>query len=400
MDSPITSLSLSPAMDILVTTHVEKRGLYTWANGLIFGTTDAIEASETPISIKIPDMSLADLHHEKTSRRDSQRNAMLQHSSMTPAHQESPTSSDNSSEGNHHRVNLSDDASTSSGSELDDTMDIESDEKVSMNERDAHVLTGTAPVAPDMVTLSMLPRSQWLNLVHIDTIKTRNKPIEPPKKPEAAPFFLPTVAGVNAGRDPVFAVADPGSDDDRIARRAAAAWGDDDDTIIQEEDQQQVDATENQLKGNTTGRDDGISRVRKSTSGMNAHHLSSLLETYTKQKQWRPLLEHLASLSPSQLDIQLRSLDLSEEGEDHETDMLNFLSFLSDAIASDTHFEFLQALLRAFILIHGESIAQSPKIQEQAQLVEEQTHKAWTRLEHALQHTLCVIGILGSMQQT
>eukprot|EP00889_Picochlorum_renovo_P002480 jgi/Picre1/29510/NNA_004896.t1 len=142
---------------------------------------------------------------------------------------------------------------------------MESNDTVSMNDRDAHVLTGTAPVAPDMITLSMLPRSQWLNLVHIDTIKTRNKPIEPPKKPEAAPFFLPTVAGVNAGRDPVFAVPDPdshGSDDDvRIAQRAAAAWGDDDDTIVQEEDQQQDDAGENKDAGNKKEDD---SRVRKS----------------------------------------------------------------------------------------------------------------------------------------
>ena len=397
MDSPITSLSLSPAMDVLVTTHVEKRGLYTWANGLIFGTTDAIEASDTPISIKIPDMSSADIQHDKASRRDSQRSTMLQHSSMPPSHQEStPTASDNSSEEIRHRVDLSDDASISSESELDDAMDTESNDKVSMNERDANVLTGTAPVAPAMITLSMLPRSQWLNLVHIDTIKTRNKPIEPPKKPEAAPFFLPTVAGANAGRDPVFAVPNPdshGSDDDGIAQLAAAAWGDDNDTIIQEKDQQQDDA------GHKKGREED-SRVRKSKPGKDGHLLSSLLETYAQHKTWKPLLIHLTTLSPSQLDIQLRSLDLSDEGEDHETDMLNFLSFLSDAIASDTHFEFLQALLRAFILIHGESIAQYPKIQERAQLVEEQTHKAWTRLEQALQHTLCMIGILGSMQQT
>lgn len=322
---------------------------------------------------------------------------MLQHSSMPPSHQEStPTASDNSSEEIRHRVDLSDDASISSESELDDAMDTESNDKVSMNERDANVLTGTAPVAPAMITLSMLPRSQWLNLVHIDTIKTRNKPIEPPKKPEAAPFFLPTVAGANAGRDPVFAVPNPdshGSDDDGIAQLAAAAWGDDNDTIIQEKDQQQDDA------GHKKGREED-SRVRKSKPGKDGHLLSSLLETYAQHKTWKPLLIHLTTLSPSQLDIQLRSLDLSDEGEDHETDMLNFLSFLSDAIASDTHFEFLQALLRAFILIHGESIAQYPKIQERAQLVEEQTHKAWTRLEQALQHTLCMIGILGSMQQT
>lgn len=36
---------------------------------------------------------------------------------------------------------------------------------------------------------------QWHNLVHLDAIKARSKPVQPPKKPEAAPFFLPTLAG-------------------------------------------------------------------------------------------------------------------------------------------------------------------------------------------------------------
>lgn len=54
-----------------------------------------------------------------------------------------------------------------------------------------------APLAPALVTLSLLPRSQWHNLVHLDAIKARSKPVQPPKKPEAAPFFLPTVAGAS-----------------------------------------------------------------------------------------------------------------------------------------------------------------------------------------------------------
>ena len=77
-----------------------------------------------------------------------------------------------------------------------------------------------------MITMSMLPRSQWLGMIHIDSIKTRNKPIEPPKKPEAAPFFLPPAAGVNAGRDPVFISEE---DRARVRKAAAAAWGDKDD---------------------------------------------------------------------------------------------------------------------------------------------------------------------------
>lgn len=106
-----------------------------------------------------------------------------------------------------------------------------------------HAPGSPAALSPDLVTLALLPRSQWQGLVHLDAIKVcvkthaalclcsarvqlprscvlrqclracpammgrlcvqeRNKPIEPPKKPAQAPFFLPTVPGLE--RDPVF----------------------------------------------------------------------------------------------------------------------------------------------------------------------------------------------------
>jgi U3 small nucleolar RNA-associated protein 21 len=34
-----------------------------------------------------------------------------------------------------------------------------------------------------------------MNLLSLEHIKKRNKPIQPPKKPELAPFFLPTIEG-------------------------------------------------------------------------------------------------------------------------------------------------------------------------------------------------------------
>ncbi|CAI5466272.1 unnamed protein product [Closterium sp. Yama58-4] len=46
---------------------------------------------------------------------------------------------------------------------------------------------------PGLISRAMLPRSQWVNLVMLDVIKERNRPIQPPKKPEQAPFFLPSV---------------------------------------------------------------------------------------------------------------------------------------------------------------------------------------------------------------
>ena len=39
--------------------------------------------------------------------------------------------------------------------------------------------------------------SKWQNLLKYDVIKEKNKPREPPKAPKLAPFFIPTIAGID-----------------------------------------------------------------------------------------------------------------------------------------------------------------------------------------------------------
>lgn len=36
--SPVTSLALSPSMELLATAHVNRRGVYLWSNQLLFGS--------------------------------------------------------------------------------------------------------------------------------------------------------------------------------------------------------------------------------------------------------------------------------------------------------------------------------------------------------------------------
>ena len=50
-------------------------------------------------------------------------------------------------------------------------------------------------LSAEMMTLSLVPRSRWQTLLHLDLIKQRNKPTEAPKAPEKAPFFLPSTSG-------------------------------------------------------------------------------------------------------------------------------------------------------------------------------------------------------------
>lgn len=387
MESPITSFSLAPAMDVLVTTHTEKVGLYTWANELIFGSLENIVASNKPISAKLPRVSSK--HGSKLGQGKEQTDKhvrMLKHSAEAGEQREESSSS--SLVSSDIQQESSDDGSPSD-SDHEETDEIGT---VSITGRDQDVLDGKIPVAPKMITLSMLPRSQWLNLVHIDSIKSRNKPIEPPKKPEAAPFFLPTVSGANAGRDPVFDIQTQ-EEEERIAKDAAAAWGGDSDDDGPVAEQTRIHRSKDTTLATLPGKD-----------------LSVLLQTYHTQKTWKPVLEFLKSISPSKLDMQLRSLDLeapmptNELSVDLKEDGLNlmetFLTFLADAISSDTDFEFLQALLRAFILIHGDTLAQNEHMKGVAKTVQEETHRAWVRIRKNLAHTQCLVGLLGSMHQT
>lgn len=42
----------------------------------------------------------------------------------------------------------------------------------------------------ELLTLSLTPRARWQTILNLENIRQRNKPVQPPEKPKAAPFFL------------------------------------------------------------------------------------------------------------------------------------------------------------------------------------------------------------------
>ena len=442
MESPITSLSLAPAMDVLVTTHVERRGIYAWANELIFGALESITASAKPIVARLPVSSSEQRRLEEAGGgRGGIRSGMLVHSALHDVRAEDAKGAEDD-DSDDESLSLSLDLSEDSD-DVDDVDGVEDaetpcekteddyDENAmslaapTISARDQQVLAGKAPVAPAMITMSMLPRSQWLNMIHIDSIKTRNKPIEPPKKPEAAPFFLPTATGVNAGRDPVFMSEE---DHERVRKAAAAAWGDEEDESVGGEEGEDCRGEQNGM-ATVAQADPHVTRVR-TVNGKGASNaangtdtgnlpdsLASLLDAYQANKTWRPVLGYIKSIAPSKLDVQLRSLDEFEfdyarsdeadrESYDDEEDDLHagsreswhrirtFMLFLADAISSSTDFEFLQALLRAFILIHGDIVIKHKALKDIAEIIERKTAASWNRIRGKLQRTQCIVGLL------
>jgi U3 small nucleolar RNA-associated protein 21 len=66
-------------------------------------------------------------------------------------------------------------------------------EDESENIQDSAPVESLDQLSSDMMTLSLVPKSRWQTLLHLDLIKQRNKPTEAPKVPEKAPFFLPSL---------------------------------------------------------------------------------------------------------------------------------------------------------------------------------------------------------------
>jgi U3 small nucleolar RNA-associated protein 21 len=179
LGAPVTALSMSPCMDLLVTTHVGRVGLYLWANRpLYLGTAAAAAAAmgaaaaageAAVVDIRMPSVSDAVTHREEGMEEGAGGAVEVDEEHTTAVH--------------------------------------EVEQMVAQLQGDGEAVDerGALPVAAGVVTLAKVPKSQWQSLMHLDTIKQRNKPILPPTKPQAAPFFLPTVGSVSG--ETVFDVA-------------------------------------------------------------------------------------------------------------------------------------------------------------------------------------------------
>ncbi|KAG9353652.1 hypothetical protein JZ751_011774 [Albula glossodonta] len=135
VDAAVVSITMSPTGDFLASSHVDSLGIYLWSNKTLCSMVSLrpLPSDYEPTVVTLPGTCpVQDVDDED-----------------------------------------------------DDTPSDEMIEYVSPEQLDEQ-----------LVTLSLLPESRWKNLLNLDIIKKRNKPKEPPKVPKAAPFFIPTVAGL------------------------------------------------------------------------------------------------------------------------------------------------------------------------------------------------------------
>jgi U3 small nucleolar RNA-associated protein 21 len=295
-ESVCCALSLSPTGEYLATCHQDRRGVFLWANKAVY---------QQHLSLKpLP------LDFEPTI-------ATLPQSSCAADGAQS----------------------------VNDIGEIEIDDDDESGVEESKPIK--EQISPEMVTLSGLPPPRWAQLPDMDLIRLRNKPKEPPKKPKAAPFFLPTVATLQGFDFNAPVEVDDGGERSRLltAKR----------TMLES-------ATNFGLR---------------------------VIDADTVDKR-RQAFDALKAMGPAAIDLELRALP--------EHSLMNFLQMLAEVVGLRTDFELAQAYLAAFLKIHRDVLWSLDNVQLLPVLRElsEAQKSAWDALDEIMVENLGVIQWLKS----
>mmetsp|Transcript_33258 Transcript_33258/g.67529 ORF Transcript_33258/g.67529 Transcript_33258/m.67529 type:complete len:140 (+) Transcript_33258:3-422(+) len=105
-------------------------------------------------------------------------------------------------------------------------------------------------------------------------------------------------------------------------------------------------------------------------------------------------IEHLAGLNPSAIDLELRSLDVSNGG----AELALFVAMLQSELQTARNFELVQAYLAAFLRVHSDVIPSLPALQEPLIRLRDTERAMWLKLKGKMQKVLCLVGALSNMQ--
>ncbi|KEZ41098.1 WD domain-containing protein [Scedosporium apiospermum] len=227
-------------------------------------------------------------------------------------------------------------------------------------EEDAESVDEPAVIVPDvdqlsteMTTLSLVPKSRWQTLLHLDLIKQRNKPKEAPKLPEKAPFFLPSLSGKGSGAP-----------------------------------KQIEDAAKNE------GSEESRSRILKvEMAARQEETFTTKLLAGAARGNYDDFIDHLKSLPPSAADLELRSLSADDP---EKNELLYFIRALTSRLESRKDYELTQAWMTVFLRLHFDVVTEHESILEALRVWREVQERESSRLDGLVGYCGGVVGFLRS----
>jgi U3 small nucleolar RNA-associated protein 21 len=297
-DTPPTSLTVSPTGEYLATTHAGKLGISIWSDKTFY------------------------------------RNVCMDGVVLTNPF-------------------LLDDAAPiteSATDNADQSVTMDSIEKNEDDTRDEQESAQITPKDDGLITLSGLPATHWKNLFHLELVKQRNRPKEPPKKPPSAPFFLQWRGGESLSEEKKANDVLSGKDDEW-----QAVWSDGD----IDESGSVESSTESNILLASSGVEEPRSPLHKKRRKVTHHrsHLASLLQDCSKDEDgdtpYHAVTDYVASLGPSAIDIAFSTLcNGMHDLEDGLPLLLLTCKWLLEACQSRERFEAVNAYLHRFLGVH------------------------------------------------
>jgi U3 small nucleolar RNA-associated protein 21 len=186
--------------------------------------------------------------------------------------------------------------------------------------------------------------------------RERNKPIQPPAAPKQAPFFLPTLPGL----EPVFAPEGPPEPAGDGGDAAGAS--------------KLID----------------LSALRPATKFVRLLRRAAA----AGGGDYEGCLAHLEGLGPAAVDLEIRSLSAADGGRE----LGLFADMLAHGLASRRRFELVQACLAAFLRAHDDALRALPAVRGRLAGLAAAQGQAWVGLQGRFQEVLCLVSAFAKMQ--
>ncbi|KAI9298081.1 WD40 repeat-like protein [Neoconidiobolus thromboides FSU 785] len=255
----VTCLNFSPQGDFLATTHAGQVGIFLWSNKSMYTDVNlkSIPISFIPNSVELPQSLIEEKQNENEELMEDK---------------------------------------------------VEDDKENELE--DGNLYRSPDQLTSEMITLSNQPWSKWQKLLNLETIKQRNKPIEPIKQPELAPFFLTTTQGVN----PQF--------------------------IINEENKEN-----NQEESKVTTFDTNIES-----------EFIKLMREAVQNQEIERLIQGMEIMSPPQIEVEMNLLSVSNKFNQFKVFLKAIILLLNKKVG----FEMAHAYLNTFLRVHGDLVNENP----------------------------------------
>jgi len=190
--------------------------------------------------------------------------------------------------------------------------------------------------------------SRWQNLLNLDIVKQRNRPKVPLKTPKHAPFFLPTIAGLDFQFD---AKADESS--------------------------------------NAVGES---SKLILAQNFSNLTAFGKCLDESRSTNTFGKCVKHIIALGPSMVDFEIKSLH--PDGGGNLAVMEQFIKMILFMFESNRNFELAQSYLAVFLKAHSRLLVDEAQLSPYITPLQTAQARGWKALEQKLMYGIGVASAL------